>query len=110
MEGIVKDWMKEVQKEVKGNDGGREQHLWENPVDVLGGDVELKEEEKGWLKELQDVDRPRVMKKICRRVQREIEEVLKERGCKEVLKFAPKLKNKGLLDIESQRIEVPETL
>lgn len=108
---IEEQWLEEWEgDDVQGNDGGLQQKLWENPVDVLGHGVELLDEEKEWLVDLDDRDRPKILKMICRRVQKDIEGILKERGVVEPLKFAPKLKSRGLLDVESQKIAVPDTL
>lgn len=53
---------------------------------------------------------PRLLKKACRVRQKEVEQALQQRGLTEPVAFAPKLKEKGILDVASQRIKVPETI
>lgn len=52
----------------------------------------------------------KALKAACREIQKDIEQKMNERGLKDKLKFAPKLKDKGILDVESVKIPVPETI
>jgi hypothetical protein len=47
-----------------------------------------------------EVEQAKVLKNIARRVEAEIKAVLEERGVKESLRFDPKLKEQGLLNIK----------
>lgn len=94
---------------VPGLDGGGEQRRWEGAVDVRR-DVELREEEKGAIEAAELGEVAKVLKKVARRVQGDVEEVLRERGLTEKLKFAPKMKSEGLLDVESVKVKVPDSI
>ncbi len=55
-------------------------------------------------------ERARAQKAACREVQKIVEEELAGRGLTQRIKFAPKLKDKGILDVESVKIAVPDTI
>lgn len=114
LEAIRSQWVAEWEttsgESVCGCDGGPEQERWESAIDVRQPQVALTEEEQTALSSVEPSDMPRLLKKICRRVQADIEGILRQRGLKESLKFAPKLKEKGLLDVESVKRQVPETI
>lgn len=110
---ILAAWAAEVGGTPRGNDGGDEQARWEKPIDVRwsGSGVSLTAAEQEALDDCTlAADAAKVLKKVCRRVQGEVEAVLKARGSKEPMKWAPKLKEKGLLDVGSIKLEIPETL
>jgi len=52
----------------------------------------------------------KALKAACREIQKIIEAQVLARGLKDKLKFAPKLKDKGILDVESVKIPVPESI
>lgn len=110
---ILAAWAAEVGGNPPGNDGGDEQARWEKPIDVrwAGSGVSLTAAEQEALNDcVLAADAAKVLKKVCRRVQGEVEAVLKARGSKEPMKWAPKLKEKGLLDVGSLKLAIPETL
>lgn len=110
---ILAAWAAELGAPPPGNDGGDEQARWEKPVDVrwAGSGVVLTAAEREALDGcVLAADAGKVLKKVCRRVQGEVEAVLRARGCKEPMKWAPKLKEKGLLDVGSIQLAIPETL
>ncbi|CAI7922511.1 unnamed protein product, partial [Closterium sp. NIES-54] len=51
----------------------------------------------------------KALKEVARRVERELEAAFKARNCKEVLRFDPKLKEDGLLDLKSTAARAPDT-
>lgn len=113
LDTILAAWAAEVGSTPPGNDGGDEQARWEKPVDVRwpGSGVALTADEQEALDNcVLEADASKVLKKVCRRVEREVEAVLKARGSKEPMKWAPKLKEKGLLDVASIKLSIPETL
>ncbi|OSX72255.1 hypothetical protein BU14_0453s0017 [Porphyra umbilicalis] len=110
---ILGAWAGELGGPPPGNDGGDEQARWEKPVDVrwAGSGVVLSAAELEALDECAlDAETAKVLKRVCRRVQGEVEAVLAARGVKEPMRWAPKLKDKGLLDVASVNLKVPETL
>lgn len=114
MEALSSKWIAEWENthgtSVPGCDGGVEQEKWESAINVRGPHVVLSEDEKISLDDAEGSDLPKILRGICRRVQDEIEETLRSRGLKENLKFAPKMKGNGLLDVESVKIKVPDTI
>jgi hypothetical protein len=114
LDGIRNQWLAEWSAQtgctVPGCDGGVQQDLWENAIDVRGSHVQLTDAEREAIEESQPKELPKILKQTCRRFQVEIEQTLKARGLKEPLKFASKLKNKGLLDVESVQIKTPDSI
>ena len=84
--------------------------MWEKPFDIM---PILTEEDKALIVATKDRGRPEesAIKKIARRHEAVKVEILEGRGCTENLRFDPKLKGKGLLDlyIERPKDEVPTT-
>mmetsp|Transcript_11180 Transcript_11180/g.34248 ORF Transcript_11180/g.34248 Transcript_11180/m.34248 type:complete len:134 (+) Transcript_11180:3-404(+) len=102
---MIDAWFRELGERPAGNSSPDSQNRWENAIDVRH--VEHTEEEKEALANMDVTTESKVLKKICRRVQANIEGRLKERNVKESLRFDPKLKDKGLLDIQSIKLETP---
>eukprot|EP00871_Galdieria_phlegrea_P003420 jgi/Galph1/4079/GphlegSOOS_G2735.1 len=91
-------WMDQMKEQPPvGNVDEFIQSRWEGPIDVQKYGL-VTEEEEEQLKQADENDKSKLLKQICRRVQRNIEQELKERGVNELIRWDPKLKEKGLLD------------
>ena len=103
-------WILEGGPHVPGNKDDTLQERWEKPLDVM---PTLTEEDKELIATTRDRGRPEesAIKKIARRHEAKKVEILEGRGCTENLRFDPKLKGKGLLDlyIERPKDDVPTT-
>lgn len=106
----ISEWETQTGRAIRGCDGGDEQKQWESAIDVLGKFVQLTAAEKEAIENAHGADRAKELKKTTRRFQAEIEEILQNRGMTEKLKFASKLKNDGLLDVESVKIKTPDSI
>jgi hypothetical protein len=72
---------------------------WINPIDVR--DLMTVEERNDYeYRAVDDLGKSRVLKGVARRVEGEILAVLKERGVNTQIRFNPKLKELGLLDLK----------
>ena len=60
----------------------------------------MTEAEKETYKNSDELTQIKLLKKVARRVQAEIEETLKKRGNTMEIRFNPKLKEQGLLDLK----------
>jgi len=110
LESIRDSWIQNNSGEVDGNDNGENQNLWEAALDVK---PLMTEEDKAALaagKEASKIKEESAMKRIARRYEDEKVAILTERGCKESMRFCPKLKTGGLLDLWTQKTkdEVPK--
>lgn len=110
LESVRDGWIQHEDGHIDGCDGGKEQQRWESPVDVMSDNAPISDEDRSLLRECEDGQREKILKKVCRNVQNSIENKLKARGLTEKLKFAPKLKSRGLLDVESVKVVVPDTI
>lgn len=106
LEGIRDHWIGESGGGVPGNDGGSMQHRWENPVDCKP--LMTDEERAAVEAAAPGPPKAKAMKEAARRVERELEAQFKARQCTDVLRFDPKLKETGLLDLKSTA-NVPDT-
>eukprot|EP00904_Undaria_pinnatifida_P007530 jgi/Undpi1/3907/HiC_scaffold_16.g07275.m1 len=95
---IVKDsWIEENGSTPPGNDQGEQQAIWEASFNVM---PLFTEEDKIFVEEKKQKGREESgIKAVARRFEAEIVEILTERGVKESMRFDPKLKGKGLLDL-----------
>lgn len=95
---IIKDsWIEENGSTPEGNDEGERQEIWEASFNVM---PLFTEEDKIFVEEKKQAGREDSgIKTVARRFEGEIVEILKERGVTENLRFDPKLKAKGLLDL-----------
>jgi hypothetical protein len=73
------------------------QRLWTQPIDAK---IAITEQEKETYKNSDELTQIKLLKKISRRVQADIEEILKHRGNQMEIRFNPKLKEQGLLDLK----------
>ncbi|PZD74335.1 hypothetical protein C1752_01401 [Acaryochloris thomasi RCC1774] len=97
LEAIRNDWMAENGSEPLGN--GPDQTKWEQAIDVKAAMTpeELNQYNDPQLDERSQV---KVLKQSARRIEAEILAILSERGIQEPLRFNPKLKETGLLDLK----------
>ena len=78
-------------------DNQENQNLWTQAIDAK---VCMTEEDKETYKNSDELGRIKLLKTVSRRVQADIEETLKQRGNKMKIRFNPKLKEQGLLDLK----------
>lgn len=90
-----------------GNDDGEVQKAWESPIDVR---AQLNDEEIEEMRDCLPGADKKILRRAANRIEDEIVEGLGERGVTEKLRFAPKIKDTGLLDIESVKIKVPQSI
>jgi hypothetical protein len=96
--GLIMDaWMDEEGGAPIGNDGGPGQDRWENPMNVM---PLMTDQDRADLESAREKGREDgAIKKIARRFEAEKVAVLESRGVTENMRFDPKLKGKGLLDL-----------
>lgn len=97
LEGIKAAWINENGSLPIGN--GTAEAKWNQPIDVK---QEMTEAEKVQYQDplIDEVDKEKLLKNIARRVEANILEVLKTRGLQENIRFSPKLKASGILDLK----------
>lgn len=97
LENIKTDWIRENGTIPPGNTTPNS--IWEQPIDakLLMTPLEIAEYPA---KQFDDVMAEKFLKNVARRVESEILEVLKQRGLVEEIRFNPKLKSSGLLDLK----------
>ena len=95
LEGIRDAWIAENGSVPSGNDS--KANAWNQPIDAK---LSMTEEDKAAYEQSEDLGRMKLLKKISRRVEAEILQVLEARGLKMDLRFNPKLKENGLLDLK----------
>jgi hypothetical protein len=71
--------------------------IWTQPIDAKST---MTDEEKAQYEMSEESQQIKILKKIARKVQAEIEEQLKQRHVNMDLRFNPKLKEQGLLDLK----------
>ena len=72
-------------------------NVWSQPIDAK---LTMTAEEKAQYEASEELQKIKILKKIARRVQADIEEQLKQRQVKIDIRFNPKLKEQGLLDLK----------
>lgn len=100
---LVRDKWFEENGKPPGNDGAALQNRWESALDVK---PLMTAEDHAAVAEGRDkskVKEEMAMKKIARRFEDEKVAILTERGVKEELRFDPKLKGQGLLDLYTEK-------
>jgi hypothetical protein len=91
LEEIRQAWLTE-----SGGSAGEEKD-WTEPIDARRS---MTEEEKERYEKADDIDRIKLLKQIARRVENEILEQLQQRRSQVEIRFNPKLKEQGLLDVK----------
>jgi len=92
---ISSAWIAENGTIPPGND--TEQHLWTEPIDA---NPAMTEEEKAQYQQSEESKQIKIRKQVARRVEAQIVRQLSDRGVKMEIRFNPKLKEKGLLDLK----------
>eukprot|EP00899_Mesostigma_viride_P009678 jgi/Mesvir1/18711/Mv12422-RA.1 len=101
LEDIRNAWIKELGGAPPGNDNGPVQNTWENPVDVKP--MMTPEEVEAMKAAAPGPELVKVLKNAARRVEAMMEADYQALGLTETMRFDPKLKEKGLLDLKNQR-------
>ncbi|BAT53954.1 hypothetical protein NOS3756_29170 [Nostoc sp. NIES-3756] len=97
LENIEKAWIAESGDIPAGN--GEDKEKWIQPVDVKT--LMTEEEQANYHKPTNDeLTQTKIIKNVARRVETDILETLELRGLKTQLRFNPKLKEEGLLDLK----------
>ena len=95
LENIKQGWIDENGLIPIGND--KEDDEWNKPIDAKPF---MSEEEKENYRNIEEVKQAKFLKNVARRVEAQIKENLIEKGVKMDIRFNPKLKEKGLLDLK----------
>jgi hypothetical protein len=97
LETIKAAWIEENQTIPVGNGDARE--CWEQPIDVKS---QMLPEELAQYNDpqLDDQHHQKILKQAARRIEQDILTFLAKRGVKEALRFNPKLKDVGQLDLK----------
>ncbi|MCA1993843.1 MAG: GIY-YIG nuclease family protein, partial [Coleofasciculus sp. S288] len=96
LENIRNAWIEENGVTPAGNGVG--EAAWTQPIDAK---LEMTDEEKESYKKSDELTQIKLLKKVARRVEEQILEELKSRGVQTDIRFNPKLKENGLLDLKS---------
>ncbi|MGB8702978.1 MAG: GIY-YIG nuclease family protein [Thermosynechococcaceae cyanobacterium] len=97
LEDIKTTWVAENGQVPVGN--GPSVALWEEPIDVKA--KMLPEELAQYVDpQLEDRQHLLILKNAARRIEQEILDILAQRGVQEAIRFNPKLKEQGLLDLK----------
>ena len=94
LETIRQAWLAEQDTIPAGN--GADADLWQKPIDVRDS---LTPEEEIAFQAAAELGRAKILKQVARRCQADKLEQLKARGLEGEVRFNPKLKEKGLLDL-----------
>lgn len=101
LECIKDKWIVENGFLPSGNDNGPQQSIWENPLDCK---VLMTDEEKQNLQEAcLGILQTKILKNVARRIEVQLDAEYKKRNCKEVFRFEPKMKEKGLLGLRNKQ-------
>jgi hypothetical protein len=95
LEDISSAWIAENGTTPAGNDSG--QTVWTEPINT---DCAMTEEEKAQYHQNDELGQIKIRKKVARRVEADIQQHLRDRGVTMNIRFNPKLKEKGLLDLK----------
>ncbi|MEB3231228.1 MAG: GIY-YIG nuclease family protein [Leptolyngbyaceae bacterium] len=96
LEGIQASWIAENGDRPPGNSTEADQ--WTDTIDTTT--QMTPEEQATYAAATGEVEQTKVLKQVARRVEAEILAALEVRGVKDVIRFDPKLKEKGLLSIK----------
>lgn len=95
LQDIQTAWIAENQATPPGNEGDRP--LWLDPIDAK---LTMTEAEHQTYAQSDDLGKSKLLKNVARRHQAEILQQLEERGSTIEIRFNPKLKEQGLLDLK----------
>jgi len=94
LEEMRESWIAENGTVPVGN--AAEEALWNQPIDAK---LTMTAEEQAVYESSDDLGRIKTLKKVARRVEEEVLSKLEARGIKMSIRFDPKLKEKGLLNL-----------
>lgn len=95
LENIRKAWIEENGAIPTGNSS--EEAAWTQPIDAK---LTMTDEEKASYEKSDELMQIKLLKQVARRVEAQILEELKSRGVQTEIRFNPKLKENGLLDLK----------
>ncbi len=95
LEEIRQAWITENGSVPLGNSEQTEQ--WNQPINVKPF---MTEEEKATYEKSDGIEQEKLLRQVARRIEADILEQLKQRGLQEEIRFNPKLKTSGLLDLK----------
>lgn len=95
LETIKQNWLEENQTIPLGN--GDNENLWIQPIDAK---LTMSESEKEEYQQQDEMGKIKFLKKIARRLEEDIKEKCQQRGVTMEIRFNPKLKEEGLLDLK----------
>ena len=95
LENIRTSWIEENGTTPPGN--SEAEAKWNQPIDAK---LSMTEEEKQQYQQSEEIAKIKLLKKIARRVEAEILAQLKSRNVQMELRFNPKFKEQGLLDLK----------
>lgn len=95
LEDMRQAWIQENGTIPVGNDS--EESAWTQPIDAK---LTMTETEQQDLQKTDELGKIKLLKNAARRVQAELEQRLQKRGVTMQIRFNPKLKEKGLLDLK----------
>jgi hypothetical protein len=95
LETIRDTWIEENGGKPPGN--GADEAVWNHPIDAK---VAMTDEEKVSYEKSDELMQIKLLKQVARRVEAQILEELKSRGVQTEIRFNPKLKENGLLDLK----------
>ena len=95
LEEIASAWIEENGAVPPGNDLAKS--AWSEPIDANRA---MTEEEKAQYQQSEELKQTKIRKQVARRVEAEILKQLSDRGVNMDIRFNPKLKEKGLLDLK----------
>jgi hypothetical protein len=95
LEEIRQAWIAENSSIPIGN--SKDEILWNQAIDVQ---PVMNESEKLQYEQSDELEKSKLLKKIARRIENSIQEQLKARGVTMEIRFNPKLKEQGLLDLK----------
>lgn len=95
LEAVRQAWIAENEVTPPGN--GEKEDVWTQAIDA---NQAMTDEEKAQYNQTDELGQIKIRKKIARRVQADIEKQLAARGVNMEIRFNPKIKEKGLLDLK----------
>jgi len=95
LEEIRRAWIEENGATPPGN--GEEEVFWTQPIDAKPA---MTDEEKAQYEQTDELGQTKILKKVARRVEEKIKEQLAQREVKMDIRFNPKIKEQGLLDLK----------
>ncbi len=95
LEEIKQFWLQENGSIPLGN--AEKEAEWTDPIDAK---LSMTEEDKEAYQKADEISKIKLLKKIARRFEEHLQENLKQRGSQVDIRFNPKLKEQGLLDLK----------